>query len=54
MPVEQLLLNMDKLVGSLDQENLRIVISELGQAFAGAGDDLGRLVDNGNLLLTRG
>ena len=53
VPVEQLLLNMDELVGSLDQENLRIVVDELGQAFAGAGDDLGRLIDNGNLLLAR-
>jgi phospholipid/cholesterol/gamma-HCH transport system substrate-binding protein len=53
VPVEQLLLNMDKLVGSIDQENLRIVVDELGQAFAGAGDDLGRLIDNGNLLLAR-
>ena len=53
VPVEQLLLNMDKLVGSLDQDNLRIVINELGKAFAGSGDDLGRLIDNGNLLLAR-
>jgi virulence factor Mce-like protein len=53
VPVEQLLLNMDELVGSIDQENLRIVVDELGQAFAGAGDDLGRLIDNGNLLLAR-
>jgi virulence factor Mce-like protein len=53
VPVEQLLLNMDQLVGSLDQENLRIVVDELGQAFAGSGDDLGRLIDNGNLLLAR-
>lgn len=53
VPVQQLLLNMDKLVGSLDKENLRIVVNELGQAFAGAGDDLGRLIDNGNLLLAR-
>jgi phospholipid/cholesterol/gamma-HCH transport system substrate-binding protein len=53
VPVQQLLLNMDKLVGSLDQENLRIVVDELGKAFAGSGDDLGRLIDNGNLLLAR-
>jgi virulence factor Mce-like protein len=53
VPVEQLLLNMDKLVGSLDQEHLRTVVDELGQAFAGSGDDLGRLIDNGNLLLAR-
>jgi virulence factor Mce-like protein len=53
VPVEQLLLHMDGLVGSIDQENLRIVVDELGQAFAGAGDDLGRLIDNGDLLLAR-
>jgi virulence factor Mce-like protein len=53
VPVEELLLNVDRLVGSLDKDNLRTVVDELGQAFAGAGDDLGRLVDNGNLLLVR-
>jgi virulence factor Mce-like protein len=53
VPVEQLLLNLDQLVGSIDQENLRILVDELGQAFAGAGDDLGRLIDNGDLLLAR-
>ncbi len=53
VPVEELLLNMDELVGSLDKENLRIVVDELGQAFAGSGDDLGRLIDNGDLLLAR-
>ncbi|MBN1093995.1 MCE family protein [Blastococcus sp. TML/M2B] len=53
VPVEELLLNVDRLVGSIDQENLRIVVDELGRAFAGAGDDLGRLIDNGDLLLAR-
>jgi phospholipid/cholesterol/gamma-HCH transport system substrate-binding protein len=53
VPVEQMLLNIDGLVGSLDQENLRIVVDELGRAFEGAGDDLGRLIDNGDLLLAR-
>ncbi|WP_324274436.1 MlaD family protein [Blastococcus brunescens] len=53
IPVEQLLLNVDELVGSIDEENLRILVDELGQAFAGAGDDLGRLIDNGDLLLAR-
>jgi virulence factor Mce-like protein len=53
VPVEQLLLNLDGLVGSIDQDNLRIVVNELGQAFAGAGDDLGRLIDSGDLLLAR-
>jgi virulence factor Mce-like protein len=53
IPVEQLLVNLDELVGSVDQENLRILVDELGKAFAGAGDDLGRLIDNGDLLLAR-
>ena len=53
VPVEQMLLNIDGLVGSLDQQNLRIVVDELGQAFEGSGDDLGRLIDNGDLLLAR-
>ena len=53
IPVEQMLLNLDEFVGSIDQENLRIVVEELGRAFEGAGDDLGRLIDNGDLLLAR-
>src|SRR5688500_13506881 len=53
VPVEQLLLHMDGLATSIDQDNLRILVDELGQAFAGAGDDLGRLIDNGDLLLAR-
>jgi virulence factor Mce-like protein len=53
VPVEQMLLNLDEFVGSIDQENLRILIEELGRAFEGSGDDLGRLVDNGDLLLAR-
>lgn len=53
VPVEELLLNVDRLVGSIDEENLRTVVDELGRAFQGAGDDLGRLIDNGNLLLAR-
>jgi virulence factor Mce-like protein len=53
IPVEQMLLHIDELVGSLDEKNLRIVVDELGKAFAGTGDDLGRLIDNGDLLLAR-
>lgn len=51
--VEELLLNLDRLVGSIDTENLRTLVDELGTAFAGAGDDLTRLIDNGDLLLAR-
>jgi phospholipid/cholesterol/gamma-HCH transport system substrate-binding protein len=53
IPVEQMLLHIDKLVGSIDEDNLRILVDELGKAFNGAGDDLGRLIDNGDLLLAR-
>jgi ABC-type transporter Mla subunit MlaD len=53
IPVEQMLLHIDQLVGSIDEEHLRIVVDELGKAFNGAGDDLGRLIDNGDLLLAR-
>jgi virulence factor Mce-like protein len=53
IPVEQLLLNMDELFSSIDTDNLRIVVEEFGQAFAGGGDHLARLIDNGDLLLAR-
>jgi phospholipid/cholesterol/gamma-HCH transport system substrate-binding protein len=53
IPVEKMLLHIDQLVGSLDEQSLRIVVDELGKAFNGAGDDLGRLIDNGDLLLAR-
>jgi phospholipid/cholesterol/gamma-HCH transport system substrate-binding protein len=53
IPVEQLLLDVDQLVGSLNIDDLRTVVDELGKAFAGSGDDLTRLIDNGDLLLAR-
>jgi virulence factor Mce-like protein len=53
IPVEQLLLNMDELFTSLDRDNLRIVVEEFGKAFAGGGEHLARLIDNGDLLLAR-
>jgi phospholipid/cholesterol/gamma-HCH transport system substrate-binding protein len=53
IPVEQLMLDTDTLARSLNTDNLRTVVDELGKAFNGSGDDLGRLIDNGNLLLAR-
>ena len=53
VPVEQLMLHLDKLANSIDEDHLRVVVDELGQAFEGTGDNLGRLIDNGDLLLTR-
>lgn len=52
-PVEQLLLHLDDLTNSIDTAQLRTLVDELGTAFDGAGDDLGRLIDNGDLLLQR-
>ncbi|MFC7489775.1 MULTISPECIES: MCE family protein [unclassified Knoellia] len=48
--VDQLLLHVDNTVKSVDTEDLRTVIGELGAGFEGSGPDLGRLIDNGNLL----
>lgn len=48
--VDQLLLHVDKTVKSVDQDDLRTVIDELGTGFEGSGPDLARLIDNGSLL----
>lgn len=47
---ETLLLNLNRLVESVDKRDLAVVIDELGTAFAGTGDDLGRLIDSGDAL----
>lgn len=53
VPVDDatLLLNLDKLVNSVDRQNLQTVIRELGTSFDGTGPDLQRLIDRGNALL---
>ncbi len=51
LPVETLLLNLDKLVNSVDRDDLATVIDELGKAFAGGGQDLQRLLDSGEALI---
>ncbi len=51
LPVETLLLNLDKLVNSVDRQDLATVIDELGKAFAGGGEDLQRLLDAGDALI---
>ena len=48
--VDELLLHVDKTVRSVDQDDLRTVVDELGKGFDGAGPDLSRLIDNGDLL----
>jgi phospholipid/cholesterol/gamma-HCH transport system substrate-binding protein len=48
----RLLLNVDQLLTSVDRGSLATVISELGKAFAGRGQDLQRLIDQGDPLLS--
>ena len=47
---EELLLNLDRLVNSVDKRDLVVVIDEMGRAFAGTGPDLQRLLDSGDAL----
>ena len=50
LPTEVLLLNLDRLVRSVDKRDLVVVIDELGKAFGGTGRDLQRLLDSGDAL----
>lgn len=47
---EKLLLDLDRLVTSVNRQDLQVVVSELGKAFAGGGRDLQRLLDAGDRL----
>jgi len=48
-----LLQNLDNLVSGIDSAKLNVVITELGNAFAGRGPDLQALLDSGDQLLAR-
>ena len=48
---QTLLLNLDRLVNSVDRQSLGTVVDELGTAFAGTGPELADLLDQGNALL---
>ena len=52
LPEEELIKTVDSFVTSIDTDNLRTVVSELGDAFSGTGDDLGRLIDNTNVVVS--
>ncbi|MHB1614628.1 MAG: MCE family protein [Actinomycetes bacterium] len=52
VPVTTVLVNLDRLVNSVNRANLTTVIDQLGRGFAGTGPDLARLIDAGNALLT--
>ena len=47
---ETLLLDLNRLVSSVDKADLVTVIDELGDAFSGTGPDLQRLLDSGDAL----
>ena len=46
----QLVVNLDRLVRSIDVADVTTVLDELGKAFEGSGDDLQRLIDAGDQL----
>ena len=50
LPTEVLLVNLNRLVESVDKRDLAVVIDELGKAFAGTGRDLQRILDSGDAL----
>jgi phospholipid/cholesterol/gamma-HCH transport system substrate-binding protein len=46
----QLIVNLDKLVRSVNTADVTVVLDELGKAFEGSGNDLQRLIDAGDQL----
>jgi phospholipid/cholesterol/gamma-HCH transport system substrate-binding protein len=50
-PTEQLLVNLDQLVKSVNLDDLHTTVDELGKAVSGRGNDLGRLLDATDSLL---
>lgn len=45
VPVKEILANLDRLVSSLPQGDLRTVVSEMGKAFKGTGPELAQVID---------
>jgi len=50
LPDAQFLLNLDRLANSVNKDDLRVVVDELGKATDGLGPTLQRLIDRGNSL----
>jgi phospholipid/cholesterol/gamma-HCH transport system substrate-binding protein len=48
IPPTKLLVDLDKMVESVHKDSLRTVVSEMGKAFNGTGDDLGQIIDTSN------
>jgi phospholipid/cholesterol/gamma-HCH transport system substrate-binding protein len=51
VPTQELLGNLDKLVASVDQQDLATVVDELDRAFAGSAADLQAILDSSDRLL---
>ena len=51
---EDLLVSIDRFVTSIDTDDLSTVVSELGAALAGRGEDVGRIIDNAGIVLDAG
>jgi phospholipid/cholesterol/gamma-HCH transport system substrate-binding protein len=49
---EQLLVDLDDLVSSVDPRELRTVVAELGAAFEGSGPDIAQIIDTGNAFIS--
>jgi phospholipid/cholesterol/gamma-HCH transport system substrate-binding protein len=48
IPATKLLVDLDRTVNSVDKNSLRTVVSEMGMAFNGTGQDLGQIIDTSN------
>jgi phospholipid/cholesterol/gamma-HCH transport system substrate-binding protein len=48
IPPTQLLVDLDKMVNSVNKDSLRTVVSEMGKAFNGTGEELGQIIDTSN------
>ncbi|HEX6248660.1 MAG TPA: MlaD family protein [Nocardioidaceae bacterium] len=48
IPTMQLLVDLDRMVNSVDKRSLRTVVAEMGAAFNGTGESLGQIIDTSN------
>jgi phospholipid/cholesterol/gamma-HCH transport system substrate-binding protein len=48
LPTTTLLTNLNDLVNSVNRDNLRTVVQEMGTAFRGTGEEMGRIIDTSN------
>jgi phospholipid/cholesterol/gamma-HCH transport system substrate-binding protein len=48
IPPTQLLVDLDRMVNSVNKESLRTVVSEMGKAFNGTGESMGQIIDTSN------